>query len=146
MKSDRFYLEHIADSIRAVENYVAGGRDIFLREWIIQDAVIRNLEIIGEAAGKLSPKLRASSPAPWKKIVAFRNRLIHAYWGVDLLLVWDVISKDLRRSGRRLSACSPSEAIRLLYLKNPTISFTAFIFSRAMARARSEPSRSTWSI
>lgn len=49
MKSDRFYLEHIADSIRAIESYVAGGREVFLRERIIQDAVIRNFEIIGEA-------------------------------------------------------------------------------------------------
>ncbi|KAF2990250.1 DUF86 domain-containing protein [Methylocystis sp. MJC1] len=96
MKSDRFYLEHIADSIRAIESYVAGGRDVFLRERIVQDAVIRNFEIIGEAAGKLSPEPKATAPAPWTKIVAFRNRLIHAYWGVDLFLVWDVISKDLR--------------------------------------------------
>lgn len=96
MKSDRFYLEHIADSIRAIESYVTGGRDVFLRERIIQDAVIRNFEIIGEAAGKLSSELMATAPAPWTKIVAFRNRLIHAYWGVDLVLVWDVISKELR--------------------------------------------------
>lgn len=97
MKSDRVYLEHIADSIRAIESYVTGGRDTFLRERLIQDAVVRNFEVIGEAAGKLSPDLRASTAAPWKKIVAFRNRLIHAYWGVDLVLVWDVIVNDLPR-------------------------------------------------
>lgn len=95
MKSDRVYLEHIADSIRAIENYVSGGREAFLRERIIQDAVIRNFEIIGEAAGKLSAVTQSESPAPWKKIIAFRNRLIHAYWGVDLVLVWDVIANDL---------------------------------------------------
>lgn len=95
MKSDRFYLEHIADSIQAIERYVEPGRDAFLRERMIQDAVIRNFEIIGEAAGKLSETLRAKTPAPWRKIIAFRNRLIHAYWGVDLILVWDVIERDL---------------------------------------------------
>jgi uncharacterized protein with HEPN domain len=95
VKSDRVYLAHIADSIQAIESYVVGGRDTFLRERLIQDAVIRNFEIIGEAAGKLSPALRSATPAPWKKVIAFRNRLIHAYWGVDLVLVWDVIARDL---------------------------------------------------
>lgn len=95
MKTDRVYLAHIADSIRAIESYVAEGKEAFLRERLIQDAVIRNFEIIGEAAGRLSPDLRAATTAPWKKIVAFRNRLIHAYWGVDLILVWDVIANDL---------------------------------------------------
>jgi uncharacterized protein with HEPN domain len=95
VKSDRFYLEHIADSIGAIEAYVEGGREEFLRKRIVQDAVIRNFEIVGEAAGKLSPDLRATTAAPLDKIVAFRNRLIHAYWGVDLFLVWDVITKEL---------------------------------------------------
>lgn len=95
MKSDRLYLEHILDSIRAIETYVAGGKDSFLNERMIQDAVIRNFEIIGEAANRLSPERRVATPTPWKRIVAFRNRLIHAYWGVDLLLVWDVIANEL---------------------------------------------------
>ncbi|MFO1124511.1 MAG: DUF86 domain-containing protein [Methylocystis sp.] len=95
MKSDRLYLEHILDSSRAIETYVAGGKETFLNERMIQDAVIRNFEIIGEAANRLSPELCAATPTPWKRIVAFRNRLIHAYWGVDLLLVWDVIAKEL---------------------------------------------------
>jgi len=95
VKSDRLYLEHILDSSRAIETYVAGGKDSFLNERLIQDAVIRNFEIIGEAANRLSPELRAATPTPWKRIVAFRNRLIHAYWGVDLFLVWDVIANEL---------------------------------------------------
>ena len=77
MKSDLPYLAHIADSITAIQAYVAGGRDAFLRERLIQDAVIRNFEIIGEAAGKLSPTTRGLSDAPWKTVIAFRNRLIH---------------------------------------------------------------------
>jgi uncharacterized protein with HEPN domain len=74
---------------------VADGRDVFLRERLIRDAVIRNLEIIGEAAGRLSPTLRKSEDAPWSKVIAFRNRLIHGYWSVDPLLVWDVVEKSL---------------------------------------------------
>ena len=60
VKSDRPYLAHIADSITAIETYVVGGRDVFLVERLIQDAVVRNFEIIGEAAGRLSPIARSS--------------------------------------------------------------------------------------
>jgi len=95
VKSDLPLLGHIADSITAIQAYVAGGRDAFLRERLIQDAVIRNFEIIGEAAGRLSTPTRGLSDAPWKKVVAFRNRLIHGYWSVDVMLVWDVIENDL---------------------------------------------------
>ncbi len=95
MKSDLPYLGHIADSIAAIESYVAGGREIFMTQRIVQDAVIRNFEIIGEAAGRLSEGSRQGSYDDWRKVIAFRNRLIHGYWSVDLLLVWDVIQNDL---------------------------------------------------
>ena len=95
MKSDLPYLAHIADSIAAIEAYVAGGRESFRHERMIQDAVIRNFEIIGEAANRLSPGTRDGSHAQWERIVAFRNRLIHGYWSVDLTLVWHVIENDL---------------------------------------------------
>lgn len=62
---------------------------------LVQDGVIRNFEIIGEAAGRLSAVTREGSDGVWRKIIAFRNRLIHGYWSVDLLLVWDVIRNDL---------------------------------------------------
>ena len=95
MKSDRPFLGHIADSIAAIESYVAAGQDAFLHQRITQDAVVRNFEIIGEAAGRLSRRVRARPGVPWAKIIAFRNRLLHGYWSVDLLLVWDVITTDL---------------------------------------------------
>ena len=95
MKSDRPYLSHIADAIAAIDTYVAGGRETFLRERLIQDAVVRNFEIIGEAASRLSPAQREDSAVPWARIIAFRNRLIHGYWSIDLHLVWDVIEHEL---------------------------------------------------
>jgi uncharacterized protein with HEPN domain len=95
VRSDLPYLGHIADSITAIEAYVANGRDAFLRERMIQDAVIRNFEVIGEASGRLSDAARQDDGVPWARIIAFRNRLIHGYWSVDLLLVWDVIVNDL---------------------------------------------------
>jgi uncharacterized protein with HEPN domain len=107
VKSDRPYLAHIADSIAAIETYVSGGRDTYLRERLIQDAVIRNFEVIGEAASRLTPATRAAAGVPWGRVIAFRNRLIHGYWSVDHLLVWDVIVNDLpplRREVARLLA------------------------------------------
>ncbi len=110
MKSDRPYLLHISDAIVAIQTYVAGGRETFMRERLIQDGVVRNFEIIGEAAGRLSPSLRDTSGFPWAKVVAFRNRLIHGYWSVDLRLVWDVIEHELpalKATVDRLLAGSP---------------------------------------
>ena len=95
MKGDRPFLAHIADSIAAIESYVVAGRDEFLRQRLLQDAVIRNFEIIGEAAGRLTPAARRGDEIPWGKIIAFRNRLIHGYWSVDIQLVWNVIETDL---------------------------------------------------
>ncbi len=95
MKSDLPFLGHIADSVAAIETYTSGGRDAFFREQLLQDAVIRNFEIIGEAANRLSPAVRARPGVPWSKLIAFRNRLIHGYWSIDLPLVWDVIENEL---------------------------------------------------
>ena len=97
MKSDIPYLEHILDSIDAIETYVAAGRDAFMGQRMIQDAVVRNFEIIGEAAGRLAPSIRAAEPDTWSRIIALRNRLIHGYWSVDNALAWDVIVQDLPR-------------------------------------------------
>jgi uncharacterized protein with HEPN domain len=94
VKSDRPYLAHIADAIAAIETYVAGGRETFLRDRLIQDAVVRNFEIIGEAASRLSPAIRDANDVPWAKVIAFRNRLIHGYWSIDLQLVWNVIERE----------------------------------------------------
>ena len=67
MKSDLPYLGHIADSIAAIESYVAGGREIFMTQRLVQDAVIRNFEIIGEAAGRLSAVSLKGSDGVWRK-------------------------------------------------------------------------------
>jgi uncharacterized protein with HEPN domain len=107
VKSDLPYLGHISDSIAAIESYVVDGRERFMRERLIQDAVIRNFEVIGEAANQLSAELRRRQGFPWSRIIAFRNRLIHGYWSVDLLLVWDVVENDLpllKNEVRRLLA------------------------------------------
>lgn len=96
MKADRPLLEHILDSIAAIEEFVAPGLDVLQHSRMARDATIRNFEIIGEAARNLSDAAKLASPeVPWTRIVAFRNRLAHGYWGVDLSIVADVIAKDI---------------------------------------------------
>lgn len=96
MKEDRVYLQHIVDAIEKVESYVSVGRREFMAASHWQDAVIRQLEIIGEAAKNLSQQLRSQHPdIPWRRISGLRDVLIHDYMGVDLDAVWEVTQKNI---------------------------------------------------
>ena len=96
MRDDRAYLHHLLDAIGRIKAYTAGGKDRFLVEPIVQDAVIRNLEIIGEAVKNLSPEPRARRPdVPWTQIAGMRDVLIHQYFGVNLETVWNVLVRRL---------------------------------------------------
>ncbi|NWG31103.1 MAG: DUF86 domain-containing protein [Rhodocyclaceae bacterium] len=91
------YLSDIQDSGQAILSYVADiDFERFSKDRMRQAAVIREFEIIGEAAGKLPEDLKACYPqVPWRDIKDFRNLLIHAYFGVDLRIVWNTIEQDL---------------------------------------------------
>ena len=103
MKNDLVYLRHIVDAIKDIEAYTAGGREEFFATKIIQDAVIRNLEIIGEAVKNLTPAFRSEHPDfPWKQIAGLRDVLIHHYFGVDLDSVWLVVESRLPHLLQRL--------------------------------------------
>ena len=96
MRADRDYLEDILEAIRRIYSYVAGGKQFFLASEMVQDAVLRNFEVIGEASRNIDETLRNAHPeVPWRQIAAFRNFLIHAYWGVRLERVWQIIETDL---------------------------------------------------
>ena len=96
MKDDRVYLLHVLDAANRVSEYTREGRDYFFADRKTQDAVIRNLEVIGEATKGLSDPLRAAYPqVPWKQIAGMRDTLIHRYFGVNLDLVWEVVEKHL---------------------------------------------------
>ena len=96
MKSDRVYLLHIRDSIARIDHYANRGRDVFESDSMVQDAVIRNLEVIGEAVKSLGESFRGQHPEiPWSSIAGMRDRLIHHYFQVDLDLVWNVVVKHL---------------------------------------------------
>ncbi|MFA5026816.1 MAG: DUF86 domain-containing protein [Candidatus Methylomirabilota bacterium] len=96
MKDAVVFLRHIQDAIVRIEAYTVGGQGKFLAESMVQDAVIRNLEVIGEAVRNLPPDLRRQHPKiPWRSITALRNVLIHEYFGVDLEIVWRVVERRL---------------------------------------------------
>ena len=96
MREDRVYLEHIRDALDRVVAYTQGGRDVFLDDPKTQDAVIRNLEIVGEAVKQLSIELMETYPdIPWKRISGFRDVLIHHYFGIKLDTVWEVVQREI---------------------------------------------------
>ena len=91
MKDGRVFLQHSRDAIEKIEAYTAVGRDTFMAASHWQDAVIRQLEIVGEATKRLSTRFRSRYPnVPWRRIAGLRDVLIHDYMGVDLDAVWTV--------------------------------------------------------
>lgn len=96
MNPDRTYLGHILDCIERIEEYTRDGQTVFMRSRMIQDAVVRNFEIVGEATKRLTPNLTQARPEiPWRQFAGFRDVLIHQYMGVDLHAVWNVVVSDL---------------------------------------------------
>ena len=96
MKSDKAYLEHILDMIRRIESASASGREAFVRSELHQDAVLRNLHTMTETTQRLSSDLKvANSDVEWATLAAFRNVLVHDYLGIDIDLVWTVITQDV---------------------------------------------------
>lgn len=96
-KDETLYLDHIAESIDRICEYVAGGRESFLAHGIVQDAVLRRLHTLAESVQHLSPSLKARYPhIPWREIVGFRHRVVHDYLSsFDLNLAWTFIENDL---------------------------------------------------
>ncbi len=97
MKDDRVFIHHILESIELINEYV---KDVNMKEFLLstqtQDSVIRRLEIIGEATKKISMSFRERYPdIPWKLMAGMRDILIHEYFGVDSVLVWNTIKNDL---------------------------------------------------
>jgi len=93
----RLFLEDILTSIQKIEKYTANLTfETFLKNDLVIDAVIRNLEIIGEAVKKLPGEIRERySDVPWKEVAGFRDVLIHDYFGIDIGVVWRTIVEDL---------------------------------------------------
>ena len=96
MKDDRKYLTHIVECIRRIEEDIRGGRAAFDGSHTIQDAVIRNLQVLAESTKRLSDEIKATEPRiDWAAISGFRNFLVHDYFGVDLEVVWQIVMNDV---------------------------------------------------
>jgi uncharacterized protein with HEPN domain len=96
-KNDLAYIDHILDCIRKIQKF---SKTLTLKEFaeneLVQDAIIRNIEIIGEASKKISTDTKKThDDIPWKEITGMRDKLIHDYLGVDTKVLWETINKDI---------------------------------------------------
>ena len=105
-KENTIFLNHILQSIQYIEEDTKGFTfEKFKSARTIQDAVIRNIEIIGEAAKNISREfMKEHKELPWRDMVSMRDKLAHSYFGVDLDIVWDVVIKDLPGLKRKIKA------------------------------------------
>jgi len=97
MKDDSIYIDHILNSINRILDYISGkDREAFESDLVTQDAVVRQLEIIGEATKRVSNELRSKHPdIPWSDMAGMRDVLIHDYLDVDLGVVWKTASGNI---------------------------------------------------
>jgi uncharacterized protein with HEPN domain len=111
MRRDRAYLLDILEAARLAREYLGEKtKDAFLEDILCQDAVIRRIEIIGEAARRLSQEAQREFPdLPWNEMIGMRNVMIHDYDGVDTVMVWETVKKDLPVLIATLEKVLPSE-------------------------------------
>jgi uncharacterized protein with HEPN domain len=93
----RLYLDDILEAIKQIRSYIEGlDEKSFVNNRKTQDAVVRNLEIIGEAAKSLPDSFKGvASEIDWRKITGMRNILVHEYFGINLPIIWDVVQNKL---------------------------------------------------
>lgn len=106
MKDDKLYLIHINERLQRIEKYIgAGGKDDFIADEMMQDAVIRNLQTMAESTQRLSGAMQDRYPeVVWLKIRGFRNLLVHDYLGVDIEGVWNIVENDLPKLKQAVDA------------------------------------------
>ena len=102
----KVFLGDILEAIEAIRAYTAGfSLEAFAQDRKTRDAVIRNLEVIGEAVKKVPEQVRARFPdADWKRIAGLRNILIHEYFGIDTEIIWDIVQNKLPPLEKRVQA------------------------------------------
>jgi uncharacterized protein with HEPN domain len=97
MKNNQTYLHHILDAIDRIETYMGSATlDDFHRNGMLHDAVLRQILIIGEASRNISDDFQSQhTEIPWGQVIGMRNRVVHAYFDIDLDIAWDVVQVDL---------------------------------------------------
>lgn len=96
MRDDLVYLMHIRDALREVRSFIEGeSYESFLENRMMQNAVMRSFEVVGEAAWRVSPEFReAHRELHWRSMSDFRNKLIHDYFGLDLEIIWKTATEE----------------------------------------------------
>ncbi len=96
-KNNNIYLKHILDAVLRIEEYTQNvHKEQFKENKMMQAAVIREIEIIGEAAKRLTNEFKQKySNVPWKQMAGMRDKVIHDYFGVDIDIVWNTVKKDI---------------------------------------------------
>jgi uncharacterized protein with HEPN domain len=103
MRDDRERLLDMTEAIARIEKYTGRGQEDFLADELVQTYLVHHLQILGEAAYKLSPEFRNQHPSvPWRLILGMRHVLVHDYFRIDLKIVWRVVDKDLPPLKRQL--------------------------------------------
>ncbi len=104
-KDPRIFLKHILESIKEIEEFIKGiSEEEFSRDIKTQDAVVRRIEIIGEAVKNLPLSFRKKYPeVEWREIAAMRDKLTHHYFGIEMSIVWETSKKDLPKLKKQVS-------------------------------------------
>jgi uncharacterized protein with HEPN domain len=96
LRGDLFYLAHILETIDRIERYCSSGEQDFLASDLLQDAVLRNLQVLAESTQRVSLTLKEQHPeVDWRGLAGFRNVLVHDYLGVNIARIWYIVSVDL---------------------------------------------------
>lgn len=105
-KDNQVYIEHMLDCIHRIDEYVEDKQQ-FYQSTLVQDAVVRNLQVLAESSQRLDENFKLNYPdVPWKAISGFRNILVHDYLGVDLDVIWSVVELELPKLEQALAANS----------------------------------------
>lgn len=113
-EADRIRLQHMLDAARSAVHATTGrSREDLEEDDLLRDALVRRIEIIGEAATNVSPEACAELPEiPWPKVTGIRHRVIHHYFAVDLNVIWSTIQRDLPELIRSLESALASSSER----------------------------------
>lgn len=102
-KDDSVYVDHMLDCIQHIDEYIA-SKEQFYTSRLVQDAVVRNLQVMAESSQRLAEEIKQLYPdIPWKEISGFRNILVHDYLGVDLDVIWSVVEQELPKLEQALT-------------------------------------------
>lgn len=95
-EADKVYLTHMLECIARITEYVGGDEALFRSSRLVQDAVVRNLQTLAESSQRLTDAAKEAEPGlPWRAISGFRNILVHDYLGIDVDVIWQVVSREL---------------------------------------------------